>query len=33
LVKTVIPNAPTSQVPFMPEDQLDRNMPIYFIQK
>lgn len=33
LVKSVIPNAPTSQAPFMPEDQLDRGMPIYFIQK
>ncbi|HOY20258.1 MAG TPA: caspase family protein [Haliscomenobacter sp.] len=33
LVKTVIPNAPTSQAPFMPEDQLDRSMPLYFIQK
>lgn len=33
LVKTVIPDAPTSQAPFMPEDQLDRSMPLYFIQK
>jgi uncharacterized caspase-like protein len=32
LVKTAIPNAPTSQAPFMPEDQLDRNMPLYYIQ-
>ena len=33
LVKSVIPNAPTSQAPFMPEDQLDRAMPLYYIQK
>ena len=33
LVKSVIPNAPTSQAPFMPEDQLDRGMPLYYIQK
>ena len=33
LVKTGIPNAPTSQTPFMPESQLDKNLPLYFIGK
>ena len=33
LVKTELPSAPTAQVPFMPEEQLDRNLPIYFIEK
>ena len=33
LVKQTIPNAPTSQTPFMPESQLDANLPIYFIEK
>lgn len=33
LVKQTIPNAPTSQTPFMPENQLDINLPIYFIEK
>ena len=33
LVKTQLPSAPTAQVPFMPEEQLDRNLPIYFIEK
>jgi len=33
LVKQTIPNAPTTQTPFMPESQLDANLPIYFIEK
>jgi uncharacterized caspase-like protein len=33
LVKQTIPNAPTTQTPFMPESQLDVNLPIYFIEK
>ncbi len=33
LVQTGIPNAPTSQTPFMPENQLDKNLPLYFIEK
>ncbi len=33
LVKGQLPSAPTAQVPFMPEEQLDRNLPIYFIEK
>ncbi len=33
LVKQTIPNAPTTQTPFMPETQLDAEMPIYFIEK
>lgn len=31
LVKDTIPNAPTGQTPFMPEEQLDRGLPIYLI--
>lgn len=31
LVQTAIPNAPTSQTPFMPENQLDKDMPIYWL--
>ena len=31
LVKSGVPNAPTSQTPFMPESQLDKNLPLYFI--
>lgn len=33
LVKSGVPNAPTSQTPFMPESQLDKNLPVYFIGK
>lgn len=33
LVKQTIPNAPTTQTPFMPENQLDANLPIYLIEK
>jgi len=33
LVKQTIPNAPTTQTPFMPESQLDINLPIYYIEK
>ncbi len=33
LVQTGVPNAPTSQTPFMPESQLDKNLPLYFIEK
>lgn len=32
LVKTTLPNAPTSQTPFMPENQLDADLPIYLIR-
>lgn len=31
LVKSKLPNAPTQQVPFMPEEQLDRDMPIFYL--
>ncbi|MCC6280233.1 MAG: caspase family protein [Saprospiraceae bacterium] len=31
LVQSGVPNAPTSQTPFMPESQLDKNLPLYFI--
>lgn len=31
LVQQVIPNAPTSQIPFMPEQQLERNLPLYLL--
>ena len=31
LVQAGVPNAPTSQTPFMPESQLDKNLPLYFI--
>ncbi len=33
LVKQAIPNAPTTQTPFMPENQLDAELPIYYIEK
>jgi len=33
LVKQAIPNAPTTQTPFMPESQLDADLPIYYIEK
>lgn len=33
LVKSQLPDAPTTQVPFMPDEQLDRNMPIYYLGK
>ncbi|MBX2928006.1 MAG: caspase family protein [Saprospiraceae bacterium] len=33
LVKTALPNAPTSQTPFMPENQLDADMPIYLLRR
>lgn len=32
LVKSGVPNAPTSQTPFMPESQLDKNLPLYLIK-
>jgi hypothetical protein len=32
LVQTAIPNAPTTQTPFMPESQLDKDMPIYWLK-
>jgi hypothetical protein len=32
LVKSAIPNAPTNQIPFMPESQLDRDMPLFIIK-
>jgi len=31
LVQHTIPNAPTTQTPFMPESQLDKAMPIYWL--
>ncbi|MEQ1747029.1 MAG: caspase family protein [Saprospiraceae bacterium] len=31
LVQNTIPNAPTGQMPFMPESQLDKEMPIYWL--
>jgi uncharacterized caspase-like protein len=33
LVQSNIPNAPTSQTPFMPEDQLDQNLPVYLLER
>lgn len=33
LVKAEIPNAPTSQIPFMPDNQLDREMPLFVFPK
>lgn len=33
LVQTGIPNAPTSQTPFMPESELDKHLPLYFLHK
>ena len=32
MVKSQLPSAPTEQEPFMPEEQLDRGLPIYFIR-
>jgi hypothetical protein len=32
LVKNDLPNAPTTQTPFMPENQLDADLPIYLIR-
>ncbi|MFN0015898.1 MAG: caspase family protein [Saprospiraceae bacterium] len=31
LVQNTIPNAPTGQTPFMPENQLDKDMPIFWL--
>lgn len=31
MVKGSLPNAPTSQVPYMPENQLDRDLPVYYL--
>lgn len=31
LVQNGVPNAPTSQTPFMPEAQLDKTLPLYFL--
>ncbi len=33
LVKAGVPNAPTSQTPFMPESELDKNLPLYILNK
>ena len=33
LVHTGVPNAPTSQTPFMPESELDKNLPLYLLNK
>lgn len=33
LVKSGVPNAPTGQTPFMPESQLDKNLPVYFLNQ
>ncbi|MBL7780166.1 MAG: caspase family protein [Saprospiraceae bacterium] len=32
MVKSAIPNAPTGQTPFMPESQLDKNLPVYLVR-
>lgn len=32
LVQTAVPNAPTSQTPFMPESELDKNLPLFFLE-
>jgi Caspase domain len=32
LVQTGVPTAPTAQTPFMPESELDKNLPIYFLE-
>ncbi|MCC6461210.1 MAG: caspase family protein [Saprospiraceae bacterium] len=32
LVNTQVPNAPTSQTPFMPESQLDKDLPLFFLE-
>lgn len=31
LVREAIPNAPTTQIPFMPETQLDRELPLFLL--
>ena len=33
LVQTNIPNAPTGQTPFMPEQQLEKELPLYFLER
>jgi len=33
MVKNAVPNAPTSQTPFMPESQLDKGLPIFLLEK
>ena len=33
LVQGSIPNAPTGQTPFMPESQLDKELPLYYLDK
>lgn len=33
LVQGGVPNAPTSQTPFMPESELDKNLPLYLLDK
>jgi len=33
LVHAGVPNAPTSQTPFMPESELDKNLPLYILDK
>ena len=33
LVHSAVPNAPTTQTPFMPESELDRNLPVFFLDK
>ena len=33
LVKAEVPNAPTSQTPFMPESELDKQLPLYILKK
>ncbi|MEK7256569.1 MAG: caspase family protein, partial [Bacteroidota bacterium] len=32
MVRSAIPSAPTSQTPFMPESQLDRGLPVYYLR-
>lgn len=32
LVKAEVPNAPTSQTPFMPESELDKQLPLYILK-
>jgi Caspase domain len=33
LVQAGVPNAPTSQTPFMPESELDKNLPLFILDK
>lgn len=33
MVKTAVPNAPTSQTPFMPESELDKGLPVFLLGK